>query len=136
MAKFKVGDKVKHIGHWGNWPDTETICKIDSYWYYVGGGSCFSLKDENLFEKVKEKKPWKKATPKRIAKLEVGDIVLLRNGNEAKIINIHKSSSYPVEHDKGINGYMACKSDGTNCLDWYEAKEFDIVKIKNKKYVA
>jgi len=84
--------------------------------------------------KVKNQKPFKKATPKRIAKLEVGDIVLMRNGNEAKIIGARFGANYPIEHDKGGNGYMGCCADGTNCLGDEYSYQFDIVKVKNTKY--
>lgn len=66
MDKFKVGDKVRHIGLWDNWPDDSyEITEVYQRFYSCGHSRSFSKIYESYFELVKEsemfdmkKNPW------------------------------------------------------------------------------
>jgi len=77
---------------------------------------------------VKEQKPFKKATPKRIAKLQVGDIVMLRDGQITEVTKLQDKLSACTWTEAG---HWADFEGNSNISD----KDSDIVKIKNKKYI-
>lgn len=66
MDKFKVGDKIRHVGLWDNWPDDSyEITEVRESFYFCGHSRSFSKIYEGYFELVKKnemfdmkKNPW------------------------------------------------------------------------------
>lgn len=56
MSKFKVGDKIRHVGPWKNWPDSSyEITEVLNSYYHCGGSRTLTKQYENYFELVEEK---------------------------------------------------------------------------------
>lgn len=147
MAKFKSGDKIiftqndKTVSDYkiGDKGVIIEICGENSssehYTIELKSGKLTWAEDEEVALVSEKQKKWLKATEERIAQLQVGDKVKLRNGEKATIIDSYNGHDCLVVHDSGeYSGYMACEKDGSNCLG-DEYSEHDIVKIKNKNWV-
>lgn len=56
MSKFKVGDKIRHVGPWKNWPDSYyEITEVLNSYYHCGISRTLTKQYENYFELVEEK---------------------------------------------------------------------------------
>lgn len=153
--KFSIGDKVRstRTQEYNGSEDTKylpaysvgIVTHLDGVWLSVDnmlgvdGEPVFCPSAFELLEAApKKQKKWLKATPELIAELKVGDKVKLRSGVKATITGVRFDSppAFPIEHDCGDGGYMACDANGKNCLTQGKYKgSTDIVKVKNKEYV-
>lgn len=142
MANLKVGDKiiftkdddVVHAYFVGDKGKIVEICYEDSdnehYTIIMNCGKKTWADDSEVVLRVKKQKKWLKATPELIAKLEGGDMVKLRNGNKSIVSRVDKEDYRAFVMVENAAWVGAAGLSNIGLAEW------DIIKIRNKKYDA